>query len=104
MSTFPVPFICRHRADQLVARVGEWDTNNDDTVYPHQDLAVADIISHEQFDAGKLWYDVALLRLKTPAVLSAHVNTLCLPDEDDFFRIDYNDCFATGWGKESFGR
>ena len=77
--------------------------NLDDPVYPHQDLGVAQVFIHEQFDAETLRYDVALLRLKTPAELAAHVNTICLPDGDDY-SIDFSDCFATGWGQESFGR
>ena len=37
--------------------------------------------------------------------LTQHINTMCLPDpvfEDDSY--DTTNCFATGWGKDKFGK
>ena len=48
--------------------------------------------------------NVALLHIDEPFVLSAHVDTICLPTLDDL-RDSYwgEGCVATGWGKDSFG-
>ncbi|XP_043229688.1 uncharacterized protein LOC122385456 [Amphibalanus amphitrite] len=93
--------VYKYRAERLVARVGEWDTNNADTVYPHEDRAVAEVVVHQQFASDSLHYDVALLRLESPVETDAHINTICLPDDGDH-HIDFADCYATGWGQESF--
>ena len=86
----------------MVARIGEWDTSNADGVYPHVDRAITDVWVHEQFTTDSLHYDVALLRLESPVETDAHINTICLPDDGEH-HIDFSDCFATGWGQESFG-
>ena len=36
--------------------------------------------------------------------LDRHINTICLPKELDTAKyISWDKCFATGWGKDSFG-
>ena len=86
----------------LVVRVGEWDTQNTDEPYDHQDLEVQEVIIHPEFHGGSLHNDFALLILAYPAVLSQHVDTICLPDPN----IDHTGsrCYATGWGKDEFGK
>ncbi|XP_037087318.1 phenoloxidase-activating factor 2-like [Pollicipes pollicipes] len=88
-----------HQGQQLIARVGEWDTSKPDTLYPHQDIPVSKVITHEAFNDKTLFNDVALLKLSHPAEISQHVNTICLPVGA---AIDLKDCVANGWGKESF--
>ena len=84
-------------------RVGEWDTCNDDELYPHIDIDVVQIQVHEDFNAATLYNDVALLTLSTEVVPAPHINTICLPDAQHIANVNVYDCVATGWGKEAFG-
>lgn len=47
---------------------------------------------------------MAILQVEEPFELSAHVDTICLPDyerlQDSY---DWEHCVATGWGKDKFG-
>lgn len=89
-------------ADSLKIRAGEWDTQTRNEVYPHQDRQVADMVIHEQYYKVALFNDVALLFLATPVDLAENVNTVCLPPQDSNF--DAARCFASGWGKDLFGK
>lgn len=86
----------------LFARIGEWDTQTKNEIYPHVDHQIESWIIHEKFDKGPLYNDVALLFLKTPVQAEKHINTICLPPQDTIF--DFSRCFASGWGKDEFGR
>ena len=44
-------------------------------------------------------YDIALVKLKRPAVFHSRVHSICLPDMDTTFPTGKS-CFATGWGRE----
>lgn len=86
----------------LKARFGEWDTQTKDEIFPHQDRNVVDFVVHEQFYKGGLFNDVALLFLDTPVDIAENVNTVCLPPQD--YNFDFSRCFASGWGKDLFGK
>ncbi|XP_053960408.1 uncharacterized protein LOC128864680 [Anastrepha ludens] len=86
----------------LVARAGEWDTQTKQEVLPHQDARVKEIIRHEQYNKGALYNDVALLILETPYYWEENVRPICLPEPDANF--DHSRCYATGWGKDKFGK
>lgn len=88
--------------DVLKIRAGEWDTQTRDEIYPHQDRQVAEIVIHEQYYKGGLHNDVALLFLTTAVDLAENVNTACLPPQG--FNFDRARCFASGWGKDLFGK
>ena len=45
-------------------------------------------------------YDIALVRLKRPAVFHKRVHSVCLPGEDSRPEIGKG-CFVVGWGKQS---
>ena len=83
-------------------RAGEWDTQTKNEIYPHQDRDVQAVIVHEQFHSGTLFNDVAILILKSPLNLAENVDVVCLPDESA--RFDGSRCFASGWGKNVFGK
>ena len=93
----------RLKGERLIVRAGEWDTCNDDELYPHVDVEVASVVQHEAINAATLYNDVALLTLDHPVDIMPHINTICLPDAEHSVDIHYEDCVATGWGKESFG-
>lgn len=96
---------CVYGQNQLVTRLGEWDTQGTTELYPHQDVNVADVIIHEGYNHARqnLHNDIALLVLEQPAQLTNHIDTICLPDPNPQQRPLYgHGCFSHGWGKDSF--
>lgn len=87
---------------QLSIRAGEWDSQTTDEIFPHQDRQVADIVIHKRYNRDNLFNDIALLFLVSPIVLAENINTACMPPPN--FSFDGSRCFATGWGKDSFGQ
>lgn len=83
-------------------RVGEWDTQTTYELFPHSDHEIEKIVTHADFNKGGLQNDVALLFLKTNVEISEVANTICLPTQDQPF--DGKRCFASGWGKDKFGK
>lgn len=84
-------------------RAGEWDTQTTQEVLPHQDRAVYEIVVHKDYYKGGLFNDVALLFLSEPVDVSQdNVGVICLPQQEQNF--DYTRCFASGWGKDVFGK
>lgn len=90
------------RAEELSVRLGEWDTQTKNELFPHVDHRVARIITHENFNSGNLRNDIGLLILDQPAVLAENIQTVCLPPQNANF--DNSDCFASGWGKDNYGK
>ncbi|MCL4138708.1 UNVERIFIED_CONTAM: hypothetical protein GTU68_037749 [Idotea baltica] len=86
----------------LKIRAGEWDTQSEYELYPHQDKLVKHAIIHPDFNPGSLWNDFAILILDSPLILAPNVDTICLPDLHESF--DHVTCYATGWGKDKFGK
>ncbi|XP_050425771.1 phenoloxidase-activating factor 2-like isoform X2 [Adelges cooleyi] len=93
-----------HIKDQakLVIRAGEWDSQTENELFPHQDGRVLKIVQHEKYYGGALYNDVALIFLKDPFMLKENVGTICLPSQDFYFQTER--CFASGWGKDVFGK
>jgi len=86
---------------ELKVRLGEWDTQTPDELYVHQDHLVSKIIVHEEYYAGALYNDVALIVLDEETKFAPNVDTVCLPPPNVNF--DGQRCYASGWGKDSFG-
>ena len=82
-------------------RCGEWDTQHNTEPYPHQDIRVAAVKIHPEFNARNLANDFAVLFMKEEFSLDFNVDTVCLPQPGEDF--DSRSCFATGWGKDQFG-
>lgn len=89
-------------AESLNVRLGEWDTQTTNEILPHSDHEVEEIIIHPDFVSSNLYNDVALLVLKSPPELRAHINTICLPPKNH--KLDTQTCFATGWGASKFNQ
>lgn len=85
----------------LVVRAGEWDTQTTNEPFLHSDHQVKEVIIAPEFCNKNLFNDIALLILKTPIELSAHISTICLPPPN--FKFINETCFATGWGADKFG-
>lgn len=73
-----------------------------DEIFPHQDRQVRDYVIHPEYYHGGLHNDIALLFLTEPVEIVENVNTVCLPNQHDVF--DHSRCFASGWGKDLFGK
>ena len=89
-------------ATKLKIRAGEWDTQTKNELYAHQDRDVARMIVHPRYTKSNLANDVALLILREPVQLDAHISPVCLPPQDAVF--DHAKCSASGWGKDVFGK
>ncbi|CAL4168446.1 unnamed protein product, partial [Meganyctiphanes norvegica] len=85
----------------LLARVGAWDINATNEVFPSQNINVENILFHPGFDQRTLKNNIALLILQWEAVLSETVLPICLPDSGQVFHR--SSCIVTGWGKDVFG-
>lgn len=86
----------------LLARAGEWNTQQTDEMYLHKDRDVDEIQVHPEFYKPKLENDIALLFLDNPFVLQPHISPICLPPQNTRFH-DIR-CLASGWGKDNFGK
>ncbi|KAG8290672.1 hypothetical protein J6590_078136 [Homalodisca vitripennis] len=85
-----------HETDNLVVRLGEWDTQTTNELCPTQDVKVREVIIHENFS----WIqanDIAMLILERPVDMSVeNVGLICLPEPNE--NMDGRDCVASGWG------
>ncbi|KAH8249097.1 hypothetical protein KR032_005835 [Drosophila birchii] len=95
---------CVHnkQPNTIVVRAGEWDTQTKTEIIPHEDRYVKEIVYHEQFNKGSLYNDIAVLLLESSFDLQMNIQPVCLPNVQDVF--DYDRCYATGWGKNKFGK
>lgn len=81
-------------AIDFTLRLGEWDTQTKNELFPQKDFSVAEIIIHERFNKRNLENDVAIMILEDSVELSEHINTVCIPPKN--FIFDRTRCFATG--------
>lgn len=88
--------------NQIKIRAGEWDTQTTNEIWPTQDRYVKKVIIHEKFYVAALQNDIALLILKNPVGIVGNIRTICLPPQN--FIFDNSICFASGWGKDLFGK
>ena len=88
----------RQSASRLGVRVGAHDLTGDG-----QDIAVARVVNHEDYDSWTISNDICLLWLESEADVSDDmVDTICLPVSG----AEYEEgtmCTVTGWGTTSEG-
>lgn len=86
----------------LLIRLGEWDVNRRDELYPFIEKDVDTIILHPEFNPDTLYNDLALVRMKTPVdARIPHITPACLPNRETLY--DDQRCWVSGWGKNFFG-
>lgn len=90
-----------YTASDFRVRLGEYQVDLYDTLYPYEDYDVASITMHPDFNANNLHNDVAVLELSRPVTYRHHINRICLPPPDRV-HADGQECIATGWGKDAF--
>ena len=77
----------------LVVRCGEWDTQTESEIKPHQDRNVSRLVLHPEFNPRSLWNSIAVLFLESDFVLDQHIDTICLPEYQENFD-DRTECFV----------
>lgn len=82
-------------------RVGEWDAASTSEVIPAQDVAIASVFIHPNFNSANLQNDVAIILLASTVSLTTKstVGTVCLPTTTFVGQT----CYVAGWGKNDFG-
>ncbi|KFM61862.1 Serine proteinase stubble, partial [Stegodyphus mimosarum] len=86
----------------LLIRLGEWDVNRKDEIYPYIEEDVTALLIHPEFDEETLENDLALLRIRTPVDPKIpHISPVCLPSYGQAF--EGQRCWVSGWGKDFFG-
>lgn len=89
----------RYQLSLLFVRVGDWDLSVTSEMFPSYDVEVQKVIVHEDYNAGNMQNDIALLQLKYPLdfVAMPHVGSICLPPTGE---PQFTDCIVTGWGQQ----
>jgi len=88
--------------ETLKIRCGEWDTRQVVEPLKHEDRTAATVSVHPAYNSRNLQNDFALVHLEYEFILDNHINTICLPNE--YTPFNTTGCFATGWGKDKFGK
>uniref|UniRef100_A0A0L8GTK7 Peptidase S1 domain-containing protein n=1 Tax=Octopus bimaculoides TaxID=37653 RepID=A0A0L8GTK7_OCTBM len=83
-----------HNINYWSAVVGEYDLRKNESY--EQIRAIEKIITYDNFTLKPIKYDIALLKLRKPVVISKHVNTICLHKNETF--LVGETCTVTGWG------
>lgn len=86
--------------NDLIIRLGEYDTMSRSEPLPHEDFAIHRITIHHSFRNTSLWNDIALIQLANPVSFKANIEPVCLPEPDD--RFDGQSCTTTGWGQDAY--
>lgn len=85
---------------KLVVRAGEWDTQSENELCPHEERKVQKVIKHEKFTRQNLQNDLVLLVLEKEFEMTPFINTICLPPKN--MNFDGQRCLSGGWGKKNF--
>ena len=85
------------RKRRILVRMGEHEfrlyEGTEDTIQPE-----SEDFPHPQFDYATITNDIALVKLKRPAIAESKVRFACLPGEDDVLPTGTM-CYTVGWGK-----
>jgi len=88
--------------ETLKIRCGEWDTRQVVEPLKHQDRTATTVSVHPAYNTRNLQNDFALVHLEYEFVLEDHIAPVCLPNE--YTPYNTTGCYATGWGKDRFGK
>lgn len=84
----------------IIVRLGEWDTQQESELIPHEDYRVISVMTHPEFMNQSLWNDMAILKLDRSVEFKENINPVCLPSPLDQFEGQL--CTTTGWGKNAY--
>ena len=73
--------------------------------YIYKDRDVARIITHPAFESKRIWNDVGVLFVQQDFDVTDHISPVCIPSnpDDDGDYMSEN-CVATGWGRNKYGK
>nr|XP_006629467.2 PREDICTED: chymotrypsin-like elastase family member 2A [Lepisosteus oculatus] len=87
--------------ETILIKAGVTNAHTDSNNYT-QELGVAKIIIHNEYNPITHQNDIALLKLRTPAEINDHVKPVCLPTTaDEQHHLEY--CHFTGFGLQENG-
>ncbi|XP_046384720.1 phenoloxidase-activating factor 2-like [Ischnura elegans] len=92
-----------HLNKRLTIRVGEWDTQTNKEIFPHQDREVTSVVIHPHFMSNSLFNNVALLFFSPEIIKWKHIGIVCLPKVNQLPSPGTR-CFSSGWGTTEFGK
>ncbi|XP_064414867.1 chymotrypsinogen 2-like [Latimeria chalumnae] len=64
---------------------------------PVQKMQIEKVVTNSNYNSFTFNYDIALVKLASPAALTNYVSPVCLPDPTDYFPPGML-CVTTGWG------
>lgn len=91
------------KPENLVARFGQWNIENNTQPLPVQEANIFAIVVHPSYYSGGLFHDVAILILEKPVTYGINVSPICLPEQGMVFPTGIR-CYGIGWGRNSFGK
>merc|ERR1719225_1223779 len=97
-------------AKDISVTCGEWLPESKNATYQPADhkiqrLKAKFIMTHPEFENTTNFNDFAVIVLEDSFDTSVpHIGTVCLPTNENDQDISFEGCFATGWGKDRFGR
>lgn len=87
----------------LKVRLGEYDVSVTTEELPYEELDVATVLVHPQFNNLSLANDIALLRFVRPARRRPHIDVACMPHPGQVNEAEGTRCVVTGWGRRLEG-
>ncbi|KAG8548833.1 hypothetical protein GDO81_023860 [Engystomops pustulosus] len=87
-----------HCSVALTDRVVLGEHDRSSSAEPIQNLAVAKVFTHPNWNPNTINNDVSLIKLATPAVLGSTVSPVCLASPGQVYD-DGRICVTSGWGK-----
>ncbi|XP_069823939.1 chymotrypsin A-like [Dendropsophus ebraccatus] len=87
-------FSLRNRTSERVI-LGEYDFSS--SAEPIQTKSIARVVNHPGYDPSTITYDIALVKLSSPATITACVSPVCIAASADVFSAGER-CVTTGWG------
>ncbi|XP_078525399.1 chymotrypsin B-like [Lissotriton helveticus] len=81
-----------------VAVLGEQNRSSDEEDV--QVIGIVKVVTHPDWHPPTINNDIALVKLASPAKLTAHVSPVCLAASEDVFHGGLK-CVTTGWGRPS---
>lgn len=84
------------RVSPSTIRLGDLNLKENEISLPEVDIPIDQFISHEAYNTESKKNDIAVVKMRHPAIFSKSIRPACLQQTDN---IGKNKAIATGWGK-----
>eukprot|EP00090_Calanus_glacialis_P017552 TRINITY_DN2728_c0_g1_i9.p1 TRINITY_DN2728_c0_g1~~TRINITY_DN2728_c0_g1_i9.p1 ORF type:complete len:527 (-),score=114.06 TRINITY_DN2728_c0_g1_i9:161-1741(-) len=91
----------RDSASDFQVRCGEHNVKTETELLDSQETEVQRIILHPQYDAKRVYNNLAILQTKENFVYQKHIGPVCLPSPQQNFDNEEN-CWSSGWGADAY--